>query len=296
MLDQRCVSSIFSFVTIIFVTINLYSVFVAMHDVLLDDTTDVALHSEYADRKTTKTVEGVNMTGYFVSDFTLTEIKTLRLKQRLSGTRTQLFDGYFTIPTFDEIMNLAQTTYQKTSRMIGIYPELKKPEYHNSLGFPMEDMFLDSLTKGGYQVAGADVPNDLSKVVPVLVQCFDPKSLVYLKSKSTLPLLQLLEATTAGFWTQEKVEELASYANAIGPEKTFFETADYSLALEKVNLIHQYKLVIHPWTLRADQGIGAKFKGDFSKEQMYFYCCLGKFLIVFDCSPFNLMLTCNGRY
>jgi glycerophosphoryl diester phosphodiesterase len=250
-------------------------VFIAMHDVLLDDTTDVASHPEYADRKTTKNVDGSNMTGYFVSDFTVAEIKTLRLKQRLYQYRTTLDDGFFSIPTFDEIMSLAQSTYTKSGRMIGIYPELKHPKYHNSLGFQMVDMFLTSLQQGGYVTSGSEVQTNLKNVVPVLVQCFDADALKELHGKCELPLLQLIDATTSSFWTAGNVSAIAAYAQAIGPEKTYFESSTYVKALETMNLIRSYNLISHPWTLRADTGIGAKFKGDFSKEQMYMYCCLG---------------------
>ena len=71
-------------------------IFVAMHDLLLDDTTDVAEHSEFDDRKTTKSVDGESITGYFVSDFTYSELLTLRLRQRLSG-RSTLYDNFFQV-------------------------------------------------------------------------------------------------------------------------------------------------------------------------------------------------------
>jgi glycerophosphoryl diester phosphodiesterase len=78
-------------------------VFVAMHDLLLDDTTDVANFPEFADRRTTKIVEGSAMTGFFVDDFSYAELQMLHLKQRLAG-RSTLFDGLFSIPSFSEIM------------------------------------------------------------------------------------------------------------------------------------------------------------------------------------------------
>jgi glycerophosphoryl diester phosphodiesterase len=255
--------------------------FIAMHDVLLDDTTNVASFPEFANRKTTKDVEGTSLTGYFVSDFTLSEIKQLTLKQRLYKTRSQLTDGYFAIPTFDEIMSLAQSTYSKTGRMIGIYPEMKHPDFHRTLGFPMVDMFLTSLTKGGYEIKGENVSKNLTQVVPVLVQCFSPSPLVELSKKCDLPLLQLIDKTNASSWTEEKVKEIASYATVIGPEKSFFEMspssngATYENVMETMALIRSYDLYFHPWTLRADQDIGTIFNGNFAKEQMYFYCCLG---------------------
>ena len=55
-------------------------VLIARHEPNLIDTTDVADHPEFSDRKTTKIVDGVAQEGFFAEDFTLAEIKTLRAK------------------------------------------------------------------------------------------------------------------------------------------------------------------------------------------------------------------------
>jgi glycerophosphoryl diester phosphodiesterase len=262
-----------------------------MHDLTLDDTTNVADHPEYSSRYTTKHVGGSDMTGFFVSDFLLSEIKTLRLKQKLNDTRTMLYDGLFEIPLFDDVMALAQSSYTATGRMIGIYPELKRPKFHNDIGFPMEDMLLDSLIKGGYDVIGPNVYNDLNSVVPVIIQCSDPRALIYLRSKTTLPLTQLLTTTTSIAWNNITVSGWASYAQAIGPEKSYFANSEYSVALNTVNLIRSYGMAFHPWTLRADTSIGTKFNDDFAKEEMYYYCCLGTYFFRIVCiSSFFLLV------
>lgn len=98
--------------------------FVIMHDVTLDDTTNVGDMPEFADRYVTKRVDGQNKTGWFVNDFTLAELKTLRLQQRVH-TRSSLLDNLLEIPTFAEIMELAQSSYASTNRTTGIYAELK---------------------------------------------------------------------------------------------------------------------------------------------------------------------------
>ena len=44
--------------------------------------------------------------------------------------------------------------------------------------------------------------------------------------------------------------------------------------------IHTYihaGLLLHPWTFRADSGVLPRFDGDFEKEEMFFYCCLGAY-------------------
>ena len=116
-------------------------VFVALHDLLLDDTTDIASYPQYSNRKRTQEVDGETLTGYFVSDFAISELKQLRLNQRLPQ-RTQIYNGLFQIPTLDEIINLVQLQYNKTGILYGIFPELKHPSYFKSLGFNMDDMLL----------------------------------------------------------------------------------------------------------------------------------------------------------
>jgi len=246
--------------------------------VLLDQTTDVAEHPEFTDRYTWKMVDGVNTTGYFVSDFLFSELQTLRLNQRLAN-RTILFNGYFTIPKFDDIMSLAQSTYTTTGRMIGIYPELKHPSFFNSLGFKMEDMFLESLVAGGYAVNGENAYADMNVVVPVVVQCFDPLSLKYLRTKSSLPLIQLVYPPTKPedvlkFLTGKDLTDFATYANGVGPHKLYFDPALLKQVEAFITQAHSMNLLLHPWTMRADSEILPVFNGNFEEEERYFYQCL----------------------
>ncbi len=255
---------------------NYFSVFVALHDLLLDDTTNVASFPEFADRKTTRYVDGKNLTGFFVSDFTYQEVLELRLKQRMN-IRTPIYDYFFTIPTLDQIMSLAQSSFNSTGRTVGLYIELKHPSYFHSLGFNMEDMFLQALTKGGYAVTGTNVPTNLSQVLPIVIQCFDTDSLKYMHQKTPIPLIQLYEKQTSSFWLNKtNVEAIATYAQGIGPEKSDFGNADYATGLQMMEIVRDNNLFIHPWTLRADSGILTKFNNDFFKENTYYLCCLGK--------------------
>src|SRR5262245_10296987 len=110
---------------------------IARHEPNITTTTDVASHPEFADRETTKVVDGVAETGFFASDFTLAEIKTLRAVQPLAE-RPQQFNGRFKIPTLREVIALAKRRSRQLDRRIGVYPETKHPTYHASLGLPLE--------------------------------------------------------------------------------------------------------------------------------------------------------------
>ena len=76
-------------------------VLVARHEPEIGGTTDVAEHPEFADRKTTKLIDGVSFTGWFTEDFTLAELETLRAKERIPAIRPQntAYDGEFEVPT-----------------------------------------------------------------------------------------------------------------------------------------------------------------------------------------------------
>lgn len=249
-------------------------IFVAMHDILLDDTTNVASISEFQDRISTKIVDGKNMTGYFVSDFLYSELEILRLNQRLTG-RTSIYNGLFQIPSLDVIFDLIATSFNSTGRLTGMYTELKHPSFFHSLGFDMEDMFLSKLTEYGFDISGPTVPNNLTQVLPIIIQCFEKDTLVYLSTKTNIPLVQLLETQLSSYWSSANMKEISLYAQAIGPTKSDFGDISYEKAMKQINIIRNYNLYIHPWTFRADSGILLKFHGNFYLEQMYFLCCLG---------------------
>ncbi len=172
-------------------------------------------------------------------------------------------------------MSLAQAQYNSSGRTVGIYPELKHPSFFNSIGFPMEDLLLTALDNGGYKVFGNDVPNNLNQVLPVVIQCFEASALQNLHLKTKIPLILLLEKQDASFWNEKNMLSIASYANAIGPEKTAFGTAVYKDAVATIDMIHKAGLKMHPWTFRADQDIVTRFGTNFTAELMYYYCCLG---------------------
>src|SRR4029078_372450 len=108
---------------------------VARHENDITGTTDVASHPEFANRKKTKLIDGVTITGWFTEDFTLAELKTLRAVERLPDLRpaNTAFNGLYEIPTFQEVVDLAKR------EGVGIYPETKHPTYFDSIGLSLEE-------------------------------------------------------------------------------------------------------------------------------------------------------------
>ncbi len=160
---------------------------IARHEPNITSTTDVATHPEFASRKTTKTVDGVAETGWFASDFTLAEIKTLRAVQPLAE-RDQSFNGKYAIPTLREVLDLAKAEGAKANRTVGVYPETKHPTYHAGLNLALEDRLLAILASYGYT----------AKASPVIVQSFEVSNLKYLRTRTQVRLVQLIDADDVG--------------------------------------------------------------------------------------------------
>src|SRR5690606_34024684 len=122
-------------------------VLVSRHENEIGATTDVAMRPEFANRRTTKLIDGVPVAGWVTEDFTLAELKTLRARERIPELRagSTLFDGHFEIPTFDEVLALARSINEQRAeaarelrrappKPIGVYPETKHPSYFRGLG------------------------------------------------------------------------------------------------------------------------------------------------------------------
>lgn len=213
-------------------------VLVARHEPNITGTTDVSTRAEFASRKTKKMVDGVQEEGWFVSDFTLAEIKTLRAIQPLSD-RDQSYNGKFQIPTFEEVLDLAKSEGAKAGRTVGVYPETKHSTFHVTQGLPLEDRLLAILAKYGYT----------TKTSPIIVQSFEVANLKYLRTKTQVRLVQLVDGndvnpdgsmdltapydkpydfavagdkrTFASLLTPDGLKEVKTYADGIGPWKPY---------------------------------------------------------------------------
>ena len=211
-------------------------VLIARHEPNITGTTDVSTRAEFASRKTKKVVDGVQEEGWFASDFTLAEIKTLRAIQPMAD-RDPSYNGKFQIPTLDEVLDLAKSEGAKAGRTVGVYPETKHPTYHVDLGLKLEDRLLATLAKYGYT----------TRTSPVILQSFEVSNLKYLRTKTQLRLVQLVDAddvnadgsmslvapydkpydfavakdtrTFASLLTPAGLKEVKTYADGIGPWK-----------------------------------------------------------------------------
>ena len=211
---------------------------IARHEPNLIDTTNVKDLPQFASRRRTVVLDGVPTDGFFASDFTLAEIKQLRAVQSFAE-RDQSFNGKFQIPTLAEVIDLAKRKSREEGRRIGIYPETKHPTYHQSIGLPLEDRLLNVLSAAGWNQRNA----------PVFIQSFETANLRYLRGKTSVRLIQLVDANDvkpdgtldlskpydkpydwvvsnrdglfSDLLTPRGLQEVKGYADGIGPWKPY---------------------------------------------------------------------------
>ena len=218
-------------------------VLVARHENEISATTDVAARGAFAARRTTKTIGGKSVNGWFTEDFTLRELKTLRAKERIPDLRPQsaLHDGRYDVPTFEEILALLQQENGKRARQVGIYPETKHPAYFASIGLPLEEPLVALLEKYGYR----------GRQAAAFIQSFEPGSLRKLATLTQVRLVQLLSPRRPF-----DLAAIAAYAQGIGPAKELLiaRTAGGSLGAPAAlaREAHAHGLFVHAWTFRAE--------------------------------------------
>lgn len=291
---------------------------IARHEPNIGGTTDVSTRPEFADRKTTKMVDGVAVTDWFASDFTLAEIKTLRAVQSLPE-RPQRFNGRFRIPTLDQVIALAKRYSKRYARRVGIYPETKHPTFHRDLGLALEGRLVRALDRAGWS----------RRRSPVFIQSFEQSNLRRLNRMTGVRLVQLVDADglnpdgslnyvapldrpydwtasgdpellarTFGFFaTDAGLNEVAEYADGIGPWKPYINSseavdlngdgvvgdengdgrvsdADRRLLppTDLVDRAHARGLVVHPYTFRNEQyRLASDYEGNPVEEYLRFY-------------------------
>jgi glycerophosphoryl diester phosphodiesterase len=233
-------------------------VLVARHENAISETTDVANKPEFADRKTTKTIDSEKVTDWFTEDFTLAELKTLRAKERLPQLRkgNMAYDGQFEIPTFAEVLELLQAEEKKRGRRIGVYPETKHPSYFAGLGLAHEEPLLKTLAMFGMNKADS----------LVFIQSFEVGNLQALRGLTKVRLIQLMDEKGTPFdrpdWpyaqmaSADGLKQIAKYADGIGPNKAMVipRTMLGNLG-EPTTLVkdaHAAGLKVHPWTFRRE--------------------------------------------
>jgi glycerophosphoryl diester phosphodiesterase len=125
------------------------------HENEISGTTDVASRPEFAHRRTTKEVDGRELTGWFTEDFTWAELSTLRAVERLPRLRpgSAAFDGLFPVMRFTEL--LALLAGEQRGKAGGLVVELKHATYFASIGLPLDELLETELSESRTQLASS---------------------------------------------------------------------------------------------------------------------------------------------
>jgi glycerophosphoryl diester phosphodiesterase len=229
-------------------------VLVARHENELSGTTDVATREEFEDRRRDKTIDGQKVAGWFAEDFTLAELRTLRVKERIPSLRpaNARYDGLYQVPTFAEVVKLVRAKEAAMGKRIGLYPELKHPEFLlQNAGIDMVDLLLRELRQLG--ITPAD---------PVFIQSFEIAPLQRLKQRG--PGFKLVQLVAPGegpadepamryaeMVTPTGLIEVAKYADAVGANIAMILAPDGT----PTSLVADAKaagLQVHAWTVRPE--------------------------------------------
>ncbi|WP_261796010.1 glycerophosphodiester phosphodiesterase [Mobilicoccus massiliensis] len=248
-------------------------VLVDRHEPEISGTTDVAAHPEFASRKTTKNVDGTDVTGWFTEDFTLAELKTLRAKERLPKVRQHntVYDGRDEVPTFEEVLELRERLSKKYGRAIGVIPEIKHSTYFHDKGLNPEKPFVELVRKHRLN----------SKRAHIWLQSFEITNLKSVRTMGYRGRSTFLAWTGDGkydgpydliskgdtrkyrdWMTPKGLAEISRFADGIGPEKFFVipKKADGTLGAPTTLVAdaHRVGLKVIPWTFRNENQFMAK--------------------------------------
>ncbi|MFD3518699.1 glycerophosphodiester phosphodiesterase [Streptomyces sp. NPDC058657] len=235
---------------------------VCRHENDITGTTDVAAHPEFASRKATKRVDGVEMTGWFTEDFTLAELRTLRAKERIPALRPRntLYDGRWQIPTLEEVLSWAEKEGRRRGRPVWLHIETKHPTYFRGLGLGTEEPLARLLRKYGRH----------KKHSPTFLQSFEPTSIQRLAKLVDAPRVVLLDSsltsrpydfvtsgdprTVGDLIKPAGLKWIAGFAQGLGPSLDLIIPKDAAGKLGKPTTLvrdaHAKGLILHPYTAR----------------------------------------------
>jgi len=237
---------------------------VVRHENEISGTTDVADRVEFADRRTTKSIDGERHTGWFTEDFTWAELRTLRARERLASLRpgSATYDGRFGILRLAEVLRLVEKASHFTPRTAVV--ELKHSTYFDSIGLSLENAVAAELETAGW--AGSSER--------LVVESFEKSALfrlcdlgvrarwIYLIEDSGTPFDQVARqgaadaAPYAEALTDAGLAALAGEVDGISLDKVTIMPRDGDDAApatsDVVERAHRAGLDVFTWTLRAE--------------------------------------------
>lgn len=235
---------------------------IARHENNITETSNISTLNQFLARKQTKIIDGQSMTGWFSEDFTLDELtQYVKARERIAQFRPENthYNDQLSIPTLEQIIELAEAHYKKTGKIIGLYIETKHPNYFRNIQLPLEDPLIRTLAKYQYT----------REIAPIYLQSFEVQNLKdmqqQLKKHSIqhVQIIQLLDDQTLqpadGFnqtygqmATPLGLKHIATYAHGVGPSKAYIFPNASQTQTTFVKDAHQAGLKVHPYTFRPE--------------------------------------------
>ncbi|GAB3121547.1 glycerophosphodiester phosphodiesterase family protein [Glaciibacter psychrotolerans] len=246
-------------------------VLVIRHENEISGTTDVADHAEFKERRTTKRIDGAELTGWFTEDFTWAELSTLRARERLPGLRksSASFDGDYPIIRLRDLFEIIDEAAVDAVRPLGMVAEIKHPTYFESIGLPLDELFAAEVNEAGWNEGDGRLVIE-SFEQSVLKQVYSRGiygKRVYLIEASGKPYDQVAQhgsaaASYADTLTEAGLYGLAGQVDGISVDKALIVETDAAGAVigasELVDSAHAAGLEIYCWTLRPENKFLAK--------------------------------------
>ncbi len=212
-------------------------VLMVRHDHFIGASTNVS--TVFPERRREGT--GVEIQDWFSEDFSRIEFAQLRARQPWPG-RDQTHNDQYGIATFDEVLDLRDTLEAELARPLYVYPELKLPSYFANRGLDPVPAYIAVWRARSAQTQAR-----------ILTQCFEPETLRRMRAAMgpKAHLTQLLPALQADHAIDVSLDEIARYANAIGPHKLALLDAN-GRSTGLLEAAHARGLKVHPYTFRDD--------------------------------------------
>ncbi|MET0843746.1 MAG: glycerophosphodiester phosphodiesterase family protein [Mycetocola sp.] len=236
-------------------------VLVLRHENEISGTTDVASRPEFASRRTTKVVDGDELTGWFTEDFTWRELWTLRSRERIPALRSSsaTFDGTSGILRLRDLLGILDASARSTGRTPGLVVEIKHATYFEQAGLPLDELLASELADTQFaDGSGLVIEAFEHTVLRKLAARGVHASYVYLLEKKGAPYDAVASLGTdaapySESLTDAGLDALAGSVDGISVDKAllFSGNADGSTN-ELVARAHRRGLAVFTWTLRPE--------------------------------------------
>ncbi len=221
-------------------------VLVVRHEPEVSETTDVADHPEFADRRRVVEIDGHRLDGWFTVDFTWQELARLRARERLPRLRQESasHDGEEPILRFRDLLDLLSDATGGVATRSGRPPvlvaEIKHAGIFGALGFDMADLFLAEL--------GDRLPPER-----IVVESFELPVLVRLRELGFAGRLVLLSESPIDLVALPEAIDGVSY------DKALLLAAGGGYLVAEAHALGRF---VYTWTLRPENAfLARRFRG-----------------------------------